>query len=56
MTFLGKFGYLYILRAIIACNHLPLFKIFSKFVHFCSNFQIVSNFQNVLNEAAQVLL
>ena len=25
--------------AIIACNHLPFFKIFSNFVHFCPNFK-----------------
>ena len=33
-----------LLRAIIACNHLPFFKIFSNFVHFCPNFQIFSPF------------
>ena len=29
-----------LLRAIIACNYLTFFKIFSNFVHFCSSFQI----------------
>ena len=29
-----------LLRAIIACNDLPFFKIFSKFAYFCPNFQI----------------
>ena len=33
-----------LLRAIIACNHLPLFKIFSKCVHFCPSFQIFCPF------------
>ena len=33
-----------LLRAIIACNHLPFFKIFSNFVHFCPNFQIFCPF------------
>ena len=28
-------------RAIIARNHLPFFKIFSNFIHFCPNFQII---------------
>ena len=32
--------YICLLRAIIACNHLSLFKLFSRFVHFCPNFQI----------------
>ena len=34
------------LRAIIARNHLPFFKIFSNFVHFCPNFQIFCPFLN----------
>ena len=33
-----------LLHMIIACNHLPLFKIFSNFIHFCPNFQIFSPF------------
>ena len=33
-----------VLHAIIAHNHLPLFKIFSNFVHFCPNFQIFCSF------------
>ena len=33
-----------LLHAIIACNHLPLFKIFSNFVHFHPNFQILPKF------------
>ena len=35
-----------LLRAIIACNHLPFFKIFSNFVRFCPNLQKVYPFQN----------
>ena len=33
-----------LLRAIIARNHLPFFKIFSNFVHFCPNLQIFCPF------------
>ena len=33
-----------LLHAIIACNHLPLFKIFSNFVHFCPDSQIFCPF------------
>ena len=29
-----------LLHVIIACNHMPFFKLFSNFVHFCPNFQI----------------
>ena len=29
-----------ILAVYFACNHLPILKIFSHFVHFCPNFQI----------------
>ena len=33
-----------LLRAIVARNHLPFFKIFSNLVHFCPNFQIFCPF------------
>ena len=33
-----------LLCAIIACNHLPFFRIFSNFVNFCLNFQIFALF------------
>ena len=33
-----------LLRAIVACNHLPFFKIFSNLVHFYPNFQIFCRF------------
>ena len=33
-----------LLRAIIACNYPPFFKIFLNFVHFCANFQIFCHF------------
>ena len=33
-----------LLRVIIARSHLPFFKIFSNFVHFCPNFQIFCPF------------
>ena len=33
-----------LLHAIILCNHLPFFKVFSNFVHFCPNFQIFCPF------------
>ena len=33
-----------LMRVKIACNHLPFFKIFSNFVHFCPNFQIFCPF------------
>ena len=36
-----------LLHAITAHNHLPFFKIFSNFVHFCPNFQIFSLFSNI---------
>ena len=38
-----------LLCAIIACSHLPFFKIFSNFVHFCPNFQIFCPFLPILN-------
>ena len=37
------------LNAIIACNHLPFFKIFSNFVLFCPNFQIFCPFSPFFN-------
>ena len=37
-----------LLCVIITCNHLPLFKIFSNFVYFCSNFQIFCPFCSFL--------
>ena len=33
-----------LLCAIILCNHLPFFKVFSNFVHFCPNYQIFCPF------------
>ena len=33
-----------LLHAIIMCNYLPFFKIFSHFVHFCPNYQIFCPF------------
>ena len=33
-----------LLHLIIICNHLPSFKVFSNFVHFCPNFQIICPF------------
>ena len=48
-----------VLSAIIACNHLPFFKTFSNFVHFCPNFQIFCPFQHffalVLNNCTHAL-
>ena len=38
-----------LLRAIIAFNHLPFFKIFSNFVNFCPNFQIFCPFLSFFN-------
>ena len=38
-----------LLRAIVARNHLPFFKIFSNFVHFCPNFQIFNPFLPLFN-------
>ena len=38
-----------LLHAIIAHNHLPFFKIFSNFVHFCPNFQIFCHFLPFFN-------
>ena len=37
-----------LLRVIVACNHLPFFKSFSSFVHFCANFQILCPFTPIL--------
>ena len=37
-----------VLYVIIAHNHLPFFKIFSNFVHFCPNFQIFCPFSTFL--------
>ena len=37
------------LRAIITCNHLPLFNRFSNFVQFCPNFQIYCPFLPFFN-------
>ena len=37
------------LHAIIAHNHLPFFKVFSNFVHFCPNFQIFCPFLPLFN-------
>ena len=37
-----------LLHAIMACNHLPFFKIFSNFVHFCTKFQIFCPFCSFL--------
>ena len=38
-----------LLHAIIACNHLPFFKICSNFAHFCPNFQNILPFLPFLN-------
>ena len=37
-----------VLHAIIAPNHLPFFKIFSNFVHFSPNFQIICPFSKFI--------
>ena len=37
-----------LLNAIVACNHLPFFKIFSNLVHFYPNFQILCLFLTFL--------
>ena len=37
-----------LLRAIITCNPLLFFKIFSKFVYFCPNFEIFCPFSTFL--------
>ena len=47
LQFLGRVARAYsssLLRAIIARNHLPFFKILSNFEHFCRNFQIFCPF------------
>ena len=41
--------------SITACNHLPFFKMFSNFVHFCPNFQIFCPFFCPLNNRTHVL-
>ena len=44
-----------LLHAIISHNHLPFFKIFSNFVHFCWNFRILYSFMPLLTFVYPVL-
>ena len=45
--FLGRAFSSSLRRAIVACNHLPFFKIFSNFVHFCKKFSNILPFFNI---------